>query len=67
MFKRGTRKIRLPVGEFMDLKSKEDLAERIPCVWKARTSGYDGNGVIVLRSIEDIDATSRIAQVIPKA
>ena len=54
--KEELEKLGVPVGEFRDLKSREDLAERIPCVWKARTSGYDGKGVIVLRSIEDMDA-----------
>ena len=30
--KEELEKLGVPVGEFMDLKSKEDLAERIPCV-----------------------------------
>ena len=52
----------LPTSDFIMLKNKADLFEKIasnkitlPFVQKSRTEGYDGKGVLVVRTSEDLD------------
>ncbi|RXJ88302.1 5-(carboxyamino)imidazole ribonucleotide synthase [Arcobacter sp. CECT 8983] len=46
----------IPVPAYKDVKSKEDLsAFGFPVVQKAKLGGYDGQGVQVLKSLEDVE------------
>lgn len=52
---------KIPTAPFLVFKTKDDLTEAIvrkeltlPFVWKSCTGGYDGNGVSVIRTEEDI-------------
>ena len=46
----------LPVPLFKEVKSKEDLCSfGFPVVQKTKTGGYDGRGVLVLKTKEDIE------------
>ncbi len=52
----------LPTSDFIMLKNKAELLEQIatnkitiPFVQKSRTEGYDGKGVLVVRTNEDLD------------
>lgn len=48
------QKYKLPTSDFQlfDKISEGDVS--LPCVWKSRGGGYDGKGVSVLKTIEDI-------------
>jgi 5-(carboxyamino)imidazole ribonucleotide synthase len=53
------RKHRLPTSTVWYFDTKTILLEKIntitfPCVWKSREGGYDGKGVSILKSKEDI-------------
>lgn len=59
----------IPTSSFQLIDSKTDLsAELLPCVQKLRTGGYDGKGVQVLRTPEDLskafDAPSVLEELI---
>lgn len=48
----------IPTSSFMDsseIESKDELVGRIPFVAKLRTGGYDGRGVQVIKSEEDLN------------
>lgn len=58
--KEAMKKAGLPVPDFMEINSKEDMAAAgeaysYPYMLKARTGGYDGKGNAVVKSYEDID------------
>lgn len=58
--KEAMKKSGLPVPDFMEINSKEDMAAAgeaysYPYMLKARTGGYDGKGNAVVKSYEDID------------
>ena len=51
------RENHLPTSEFVFIESKEDIAEHqhlFPVMHKLRTGGYDGKGVCVIRSNNDV-------------
>lgn len=60
----------LPTASFSSINSRTDLlkVEKFPVVQKLRTGGYDGKGVQILKSIEDVqtsfDAPSIIEEMI---
>lgn len=46
----------IPTSSFRFIDSKADISEKdFPCVQKLRTGGYDGKGVQVLRTKEDLE------------
>lgn len=49
------KKHSIPMPNFYHVDSIEKVKEFIPCVQKAKTGGYDGRGVFIIRSLEDID------------
>ena len=48
--KRELTQLGVPVSAFKELNNREELVNRIPCVWKARKAGYDGKGVMILKN-----------------
>ena len=48
--KKELTRLGIPVSAFEELNDKEELINRIPCVWKARRAGYDGRGVMILKN-----------------
>lgn len=51
----------IPTAEFSVFQSKEELSKaletgslKLPLVWKSATGGYDGRGVKVLKTLEDL-------------
>lgn len=46
----------IPTSPFVNLHGKPESASRLPAVWKAATGGYDGKGVAVVRTAEDLNA-----------
>ncbi|WP_459211039.1 5-(carboxyamino)imidazole ribonucleotide synthase [Aquimarina rhabdastrellae] len=64
---KGTQKLfykekNIPTANFTAYNSKEELlqavteqAVQLPFVWKSTQGGYDGNGVAIIRSINDIE------------
>lgn len=44
----------LPVPEFWEITSKEDIERYLPVVQKSLTGGYDGRGTVILKSKEDL-------------
>ncbi|NJE25943.1 5-(carboxyamino)imidazole ribonucleotide synthase [Thermococcus sp. MV5] len=51
--KKVLKKAGVPVPWFKEIKSLDELENLVPVVQKARKGGYDGRGVVVLRSKED--------------
>lgn len=49
------KKHNIPMPNFYPVDSVEKIKEFIPCVQKAKTGGYDGRGVFILKNLEDID------------
>lgn len=56
----------IPTAEFEVFKNKEELllavekgALSLPFVWKSATGGYDGKGVAVIKSKEDLDEITK--------
>lgn len=52
----------IPTSSFCCFANKGELLEAftnrkssLPCVWKSRTGGYDGRGVSILRTLNDIE------------
>ncbi len=64
---KGTQKLfykekNIPTANFTAYNSKEELLQavttqtvQLPFVWKSTQGGYDGNGVAIIRSINDIE------------
>ena len=58
------RTLGVPVPEFADVATREDLDAAIgtigvPCILKTRRLGYDGKGQFRIRSVDDADAAWR--------
>jgi 5-(carboxyamino)imidazole ribonucleotide synthase len=49
------KKKNIPVPEFFELNSPDDIKKFIPCVQKTKKGGYDGRGVIVVKSEKDLN------------
>ncbi len=45
----------IPMPNFYEAKSIEEIENFIPCVQKAKTGGYDGRGVFIIKNKKDID------------
>jgi 5-(carboxyamino)imidazole ribonucleotide synthase len=48
----------IPTAHFQNFESTSDAQKAIsnfPCVWKSATGGYDGKGVKILKSAEDLN------------
>jgi 5-(carboxyamino)imidazole ribonucleotide synthase len=43
-----------PTSDFQLFDTLEASNITLPCVWKSRSGGYDGKGVSILRTVEDI-------------
>lgn len=52
--KKVLRRAGVPVPWFRELKSLDELENMIPVVQKARSGGYDGRGVVVIRDEKDL-------------
>ncbi len=48
------QKFHFPTSKFVLLESPTEAAIQLPGVWKSRSGGYDGKGVSVLKTKEDI-------------
>jgi len=44
--------------------NKNDIQQRIPCVQKLRKGGYDGRGVTIIKTVEDMDSVFKEASII---
>jgi len=49
------KKKNIPVPDFFELNSPDEIKKYIPCVQKTKKGGYDGRGVVVIKSEKDID------------
>ncbi len=56
---------RIPTAPFLKFESAEDLKEAVdqnmlllPMVWKSTTGGYDGRGVVVVKTRKDLEQIS---------
>ncbi len=61
------RKYDLPTSDFILLENRQQLCERqdlLPCVQKSRLAGYDGKGVTVINSADDLDQAFDVPSVI---
>lgn len=45
----------IPMPSFWEVRSDEDLRDRLPLVQKSRKGGYDGRGVAVMREVSDLE------------
>ncbi|MEM7280644.1 MAG: 5-(carboxyamino)imidazole ribonucleotide synthase [Pseudomonadota bacterium] len=52
--KQFLRENNIPTSDFTSLDSPSDIEGQLPRVWKARRDGYDGRGVQIIRSKEQI-------------
>jgi len=50
----------IPLPFFKEVKDISDLKENIPVVQKARSGGYDGKGVVVLKTEEDLKKAIKV-------
>lgn len=48
------QKHKLPTSDFQLFDKITEGVVTLPCVWKSRSGGYDGKGVSILRTAEDI-------------
>ncbi|MBL7814677.1 MAG: 5-(carboxyamino)imidazole ribonucleotide synthase [Saprospiraceae bacterium] len=48
------QKHKLPTSKFQLLETITEGAVSLPCVWKSRSGGYDGKGVSVLKTADDL-------------
>ncbi|NRA13651.1 MAG: 5-(carboxyamino)imidazole ribonucleotide synthase [Crocinitomicaceae bacterium] len=61
------KKNNIPTSDFEIIEENSDLSElesKIPFVHKLRTGGYDGKGVIIIKSKSDLDSTFSQASII---
>lgn len=54
----------LATSEFTPYEPGDALPRTLPCVWKCRRDGYDGRGVAVLRSADDVAALPQVPALI---
>ncbi|MCX7760339.1 MAG: 5-(carboxyamino)imidazole ribonucleotide synthase [Hydrogenothermaceae bacterium] len=45
----------IPVPNFWEVDDVSEIANFIPCVQKAKVGGYDGRGVVIIKSKEDLN------------
>jgi 5-(carboxyamino)imidazole ribonucleotide synthase len=49
------KKHNIPQPEFLEIKDISEIKNHIPCVQKIKKGGYDGRGVVVIKSEEDLN------------
>jgi 5-(carboxyamino)imidazole ribonucleotide synthase len=57
----------IPTAKYQRFKNKTELLNsniNFPCIWKAETLGYDGNGVKKLSSAQDIESLNDVPCII---
>ena len=60
-------KNKLPTAKYKRFKNKTELTQanlHFPCIWKAETLGYDGNGVKKLNTINDLNSLQDVPCII---
>jgi 5-(carboxyamino)imidazole ribonucleotide synthase len=57
----------IPTAKYQRFKNKAELLNSIidfPCIWKAETLGYDGNGVKKISSAQDVESLNDVPCII---
>jgi 5-(carboxyamino)imidazole ribonucleotide synthase len=58
--KRFLESIGIPTPAFAPYNAHEEISRTPPFVWKARRGGYDGRGVAVIRSLDELAAVPQV-------